>query len=78
MWNVCALGFHPVRPAVWGDPLYDACETKRETAVLALLAEAAFRANAIERARLLDVWDPQHAVIRDTICLMDKGSTVRT
>lgn len=50
--------------------LYEACRTHRETAVLALLAESAFRANAIEGARLHDVWDVHRCEIHAVICLI--------
>lgn len=57
--------------------LYAACRSSRETAVLALLAESAFRAGAVARARLGDVWDFDRRCVRDTIALWEKGSKLR-
>ena len=50
---------------------------RRYEAVLALLAESGYRANAIENAKLFDVWDPHHRVILDVISLEEKNSKVR-
>lgn len=49
--------------------MYGVCRTRRDTAVLALLAESAFRANAIEGARLHDVWDVHRGEVHGVICL---------
>jgi integrase len=57
--------------------LYGVCRTRKETAVLAMLAESAFRAGAISRARLADVWDDPRAEVRPVVALMEKGSKVR-
>lgn len=57
--------------------LYGACRTHRERALLALLAEAAYRAGAIERSRMHNVWDAARSVVLEVIALEEKGSRTR-
>lgn len=57
--------------------LYAACRTRRERAVLAVLAEAAFRGGALANARLSDVWDADRAEVRPVIALLEKGARTR-
>ena len=57
--------------------LYAACRGPRDRAVLALLAESAFRATAVSTARVGDVWDVHRAEVHPVIALLEKGSRVR-
>jgi integrase len=57
--------------------LTQACPTLRQRAVLAMLTEAGFRAGAIERARVIDVWDADAGEVLDAISIEEKNSRIR-
>lgn len=57
--------------------IYNGCRTLEERAVIALLAESGFRAGAIGKARINDVWDREKSEVHQVVGILEKFSKVR-